>query len=406
MDAHDADAPANTPGGTPAASGTDSDPTLSIRVRRRPIPRKGHTKSRRGCFSCKRRRVKCQETLPECSNCKRIGLVCEYPESRSLLSLAHVSSSPSAPLQSTPALFTSNDLRFFHHFLVTAYPPLPILGDSIWKNVAALSHSYDYLMHAMLGLAASHLDLYGGNCSSEALVHRVKAIQLLNQALSMPSASTAEGDARYAAIFALTFQASCMPDGMTEFLAMTRGCHIVGRTSMMVYEDSLFYDFTPGGYADSVRRLIGGAAPSLEAGQEILVDEFLKSLRALAPLCTSPLEVKFLAATERIANLARVSLVEAYAQFASPYSLLNNSSNEEFAPFIDPDSHPAQLLLIHFILIEFAIGDVALGPVGARFAFRKKTCVAWMERLAAGLPDEYKQYTDWPMAYVRRLAGP
>jgi hypothetical protein len=132
---------------TPSSSGTD----VSIRVRRKPIPRKGHTKSRRGCFNCKRRKVKCPETLPECSNCTRIGLVCEYPDTRpgSLVRLTSpgtssslaVLSSPSAPLQSTPTLFTPSDMRFFHHFLAAAYPPLPLLGDDIWRNVAMLSHS-------------------------------------------------------------------------------------------------------------------------------------------------------------------------------------------------------------------------------------------------------------------------
>lgn len=150
--------PISSPGSALAsAAGTPSPDSaeLSIRVRRKPIPRKGHTKSRRGCFNCKRRKVKCQESRPECSNCTRIGLDCEYPDSRprqsqSPLTAAVESSSlsvipsPSVPLQSTPTLFTPDDMRFFHHFLVTAYPPLPIRGDDIWKNVAPLAHTVSH----------------------------------------------------------------------------------------------------------------------------------------------------------------------------------------------------------------------------------------------------------------------
>jgi hypothetical protein len=33
-------------------------------VSKKPIPRKGHTKSRRGCLHCKRRRIKCNELHP------------------------------------------------------------------------------------------------------------------------------------------------------------------------------------------------------------------------------------------------------------------------------------------------------------------------------------------------------
>lgn len=43
------------------------------------LERRGHTKSRRGCFNCKRRRIKCQETRPACGHCVKTGLKCEYP---------------------------------------------------------------------------------------------------------------------------------------------------------------------------------------------------------------------------------------------------------------------------------------------------------------------------------------
>jgi hypothetical protein len=130
---------------TPSASGAE----LTISMRRRPIPRKGHTKSRRGCFTCKRRKVKCNETRPECSSCARIGLPCEYPDTRPRAPTSPESAlaaifSPTAPLQSTPTLFTQTDMRFFHHFLVTAYPPLPLRGDDIWRDVAPLSHSVSF----------------------------------------------------------------------------------------------------------------------------------------------------------------------------------------------------------------------------------------------------------------------
>ncbi|KAK3904773.1 hypothetical protein C8A05DRAFT_31445 [Staphylotrichum tortipilum] len=397
------------PGLEPGLEQTPSSPGTTIAVvpvRRRPIPRKGHTKSRRGCLNCKRRKVKCPETMPACSNCTRIGLTCEYPHlNPSSLPVSSAASlfflsSPSAPLQSTPTLFNSMDMRFFHHFLLAAYPPLPIQGDDIWREVAALSHSYDYLMHAMLGLGASHLAIYGGNCAAHALAHRVKAIQSLNQALSTPPRSAAEGDARYGAMFALTFQASCMPDGMNEFLSMIKGCHVIATSSMLAYEDSLFGCFTQQGYGDSVRRVIGSTPIVLDDAQEVMLDEFLASLRALVPLCTSPLEIKFLASTEHIVTVARISAAEAFAQFATHYSLVTHASKEEFDPFTDPHHYPAQLLLIHFILIEFAIGHIALGPVGRRFAFREKSCIAWMRRLADSLPEQYKKYAEWPMKFV------
>ncbi|EAQ85204.1 hypothetical protein CHGG_09218 [Chaetomium globosum CBS 148.51] len=257
----------------------------------------------------------------------------------------------------------------------------------------------------MLGLAASHLDIYGANVSSHALTHRVKAITLLNQALSTRPTSTAEADARFAAIFALAFQASCMPEGMTEFMSMIKGCHVIAKTSLLEYQDSLFKVFTRDGYGNSVRKILGTAPIVLQRKDEDLLSGFLESLRALGPLCTSSLEVRFLASTEHVVKIARVSAAEAFAHFSEHYGLVLHAAPEEYAPFVDPNHYPAQLLLIHFVLIEFAIGYIALGEVGRRFAYREKSCIAWMNQLAANLPERYKKYAEWPMNYVRTELG-
>lgn len=126
-------------GESPARS--DAGPASANRARRKPIPKKGHTKSRRGCQACKRRKVKCQENLPECTNCRRLGLSCVYNPAGTQLALALTASpSPSTAFRTAPASFSMADLRYFHHFLVTAFPPLPMGGDAVWQAVAALSH--------------------------------------------------------------------------------------------------------------------------------------------------------------------------------------------------------------------------------------------------------------------------
>ncbi len=77
---------------------------------RKPIPRKGHTKSRRGCFNCKRRRIKCNEKHPDCNHCVKAGLECQYPANI----IQSTQRSPSCPspqevgnLRSTPGMFVS-----------------------------------------------------------------------------------------------------------------------------------------------------------------------------------------------------------------------------------------------------------------------------------------------------------
>ena len=91
----------------------------------------------------------------------------------------------------------------------------------------------------------------------------------------------------------------------------------------------------------------------------------------------------------------------AFSLFSEHYGLVMRAAPEEFAPFVDPNHHPAQLLLIHFMLIEFVIGYVALGDMGRRFAYREKSVIAWMQQIDANLPEKYKKYAEWPMHYVR-----
>ncbi|KAE8332178.1 hypothetical protein BDV39DRAFT_189282 [Aspergillus sergii] len=41
-------------------------------------PRRAHRKSRTGCMNCKRRRVKCDETKPQCRRCRMHGALCDF----------------------------------------------------------------------------------------------------------------------------------------------------------------------------------------------------------------------------------------------------------------------------------------------------------------------------------------
>ncbi len=125
--------------GEPEAPSSDQQSTAVV-TRRRSAPRKGHTKSKSGCTSCKRRRVKCDEGLPACGPCQRLALVCEYAHQNGTVVRAAPSASVGRPLRTTPGLLEMTDLRFFRHFLLEAYPPLPILGREVWEQVSQMSH--------------------------------------------------------------------------------------------------------------------------------------------------------------------------------------------------------------------------------------------------------------------------
>lgn len=83
-------------------------------------------------------------------------------------------------------------------------------------------------MHAILGLAASHLELTtGADLRSSAIQHRVLAIKGSNAAISQPHRSGSDADALLASCYALTFQSAYMQDGLPEFFQMVRGCSLL-----------------------------------------------------------------------------------------------------------------------------------------------------------------------------------
>ncbi|KAF4426550.1 hypothetical protein FACUT_9860 [Fusarium acutatum] len=334
------------------STSTSSSSPLSLisgRPRRRPIPRKGHTKSRRGCFNCKRRRVKCQETTPSCDNCNRLSLGCEYPQTSDNGLLYLPSPQPGQPI-SEPQL-SMVDLRFFHHFLLHAYPGLPIQGEDVWKEVAKYSHGFDFLAHAMLAVGASHLGLCNGtDYNSDAISHRVKAIKSLNSALSTPCQTKEEGDARYATLMALTWQSSYMADGMQEFLSMLRGCTIVSKCSVFQFEDSVFRIFSIEGHVQRVNDINNGFDIGLSDHEAI--DAGIASIKAIAPLGQSTLEISLAAALQSILEMSRSTCVGAFGAVCRAYQLFGGASDSDFLTISDADNHVAQIIMAHFFAIE------------------------------------------------------
>lgn len=155
-----------------SSSSSSSNATTTPQVTA-PLSRRTHAKSRLGCLTCKRRRVKCNEGRPECASCKRLGLRCGYPSQSQpqtagaitagrvgplIVPTAHpsayASSSVGAPQASIPML-TLQDLRFYHQFLTVGFPTIPLKADWIWGECAAMSHQVEVFVFAISSLFLS-----------------------------------------------------------------------------------------------------------------------------------------------------------------------------------------------------------------------------------------------------------
>ncbi|KAI3088528.1 transcriptional regulator family: Fungal Specific TF [Aspergillus niger] len=145
-------------------------------------PRRTHTKSRNGCDQCKKRRVKCDERGPPCSNCISRELACTYFKTPAARKETTLSTSP-APLQSArfvapseatlyanqpisrhgsslPNLACLRELELMHKFSTETYQSLcnEPTDHHEWQYVIprkALQH--EFLMSGILAVASLHI---------------------------------------------------------------------------------------------------------------------------------------------------------------------------------------------------------------------------------------------------------
>lgn len=150
-------------------------------------PRRFHHKSRNGCTSCKRRRIKCDEKQPACSRCWEKGVTCQYPGSPEPHDLAQ-SSLPTPPDDEEtnedgainarmlemleqenvpckhfldPTYTRADALDLFHHFFdlrETTWIASPACQNVLQEHGFELSQNAPYIIHAILAFSAAHMN--------------------------------------------------------------------------------------------------------------------------------------------------------------------------------------------------------------------------------------------------------
>ncbi|KAI0145169.1 hypothetical protein GGR57DRAFT_305541 [Xylariaceae sp. FL1272] len=156
----------------------DSDPSRK---------RRSHKKSNAGCRNCKSRRVKCDEASP-CSNCARRGDQCELlDQGRRLNPCATMPTTALSSRSGPPDAKTDLlHLKLVHHFQTFTRDTLLIAYEA-WDYALQLSFEFDFLMDAVLGMAARHLAVLHPNDTTYEMVaasHICRASSSLRKALS------------------------------------------------------------------------------------------------------------------------------------------------------------------------------------------------------------------------------
>ena len=136
-------------------------------------------------------------------------------------------------------------------------------------------------MHAMLALAASHLEkLIPHGLTKVAQSHRLEALKGLNSALLQPFMSAEDGDAAIAACYALFMQSWYMDDGLQSSLVLTRSLDF---TTTQVRDQNLGSIFA----SENRNRRLSSMKSRIEDCPKFDIDfvhAALRSLEALEPV--------------------------------------------------------------------------------------------------------------------------
>ncbi|KAL2197089.1 hypothetical protein P885DRAFT_68973 [Corynascus similis CBS 632.67] len=152
--------------------------------------RKFHRKSRRGCKNCKLRRVKCDETKPECNNCCSYRVLCSYRSSAADLHVPSELITPAPTVGGDTADWFELDGQGVMSLMRFGAQTAVSILDLDQRDVLQLAFSSPYLMHAILAVRAIH-DRYQGNplvtgSTPREAYHSFEGASLFNKKLSGP----------------------------------------------------------------------------------------------------------------------------------------------------------------------------------------------------------------------------
>ncbi|KAH8174344.1 fungal zn(2)-Cys(6) binuclear cluster domain-containing protein [Sarocladium implicatum] len=204
-------------------------------------PRRSHTKSRKGCETCKRRHIRCDENFPQCRNCTKHKIRCPYndipasdsdragspdkpdlmwtPEIQAVIAdwqATGVFPFPEMGIYPTPMPhnYSLEDLRLIHHVASLHTELARIDGNNftLWTRhiptLLQIGSTTPYVMHALLAFSAMHI-AFLTDCplvGSMAFEHKGIALNGLHEAIGSFSRETS--DAILAASLVLSWQAT------------------------------------------------------------------------------------------------------------------------------------------------------------------------------------------------------
>lgn len=404
----------------------------AVRSKQKPpknLNRRSHTKSRQGCFTCKSRKIKCDEGHPSCSHCLYRGSTCIYPlrNADTCASAARlppypgqifVPFRPEVELLPTPSqklVFTAQELRFFHYFLTSMQHPLPLGNRSVWiQEIPQISHEYPFLLHAIIALGASEMERANLHlpARSDVLKHRGRAISGLNKALDDSNSWSNYGhpDAVLATCYALIYQSSRISDAMKDFSVLVQGCALITNKIQQSRLETVL-NVSPDWPRHQIEPALHFIQANLEEQHMALVKTGIQCLQEIQASTALSEELLFFKACFVTLEQFYQSPVEGYTFSISRYSAWYHLADGMLKALRDPHNWTILVLIASFmanmILLKVLI-PLHTWPNGKdRLPFGTlRRMMHWIESIDELVEKSHRRHVAWAREVVKLVPEP
>ncbi|KAF1998356.1 hypothetical protein P154DRAFT_439388 [Amniculicola lignicola CBS 123094] len=235
--------------------------------------RRSHTKSRKGCKTCKKRHIRCDETFPQCRNCTKHQVRCDYMDNPT----AMVPESPKSPQQPnllwTPEIdatielwrqtgefpfpemrvypqpqwraYPKTDLRLIHHLSSISNEMFRNRTSklTIWTDLMpkflSIAASQPFVMHSILAFSASHLAWISQSSETRHLAFQHAGVALKGLHEGIANFTKVNSDAVLASSLLLAWQAT----DWRGWASLVTGTKTVIQAMQPWRHESLFADY-------------------------------------------------------------------------------------------------------------------------------------------------------------------
>ncbi|KAF1947426.1 hypothetical protein EJ02DRAFT_333941 [Clathrospora elynae] len=235
--------------------------------------RRSHTKSRKGCRTCKRRHIRCDETFPQCRNCTKHQVRCDYMDNPTAMMPESPQSSQQPNLLWTPEIeatielwrqtgefpfpelrvypqpqwraLTTIDLRLVHHLssisneMFRNRTSRSTLWSDMMPKFLSIAASHPFVMHSILAFSASHLAWISQSNETRTLAFHHASIALKGLHDGITNFTKMISDAVLASSLLLAWQAT----DWRGWASLVTGTKTVIQSMQPWRHESLFADY-------------------------------------------------------------------------------------------------------------------------------------------------------------------